>query len=170
MSKFPHFLLLSICLCPFVVLASGCGAGDSADEMFADANDMNIKRVSSLYAVFQGQHKYKGPKDEAELKAFVAKQNKKHLARIGVNPDKLDQLFISERDDQPFKIRWELICMPRSAPKPIVFEQEGVNGKYMVAFSSYVCKEVDKAEYDRLWEGEMDDMAPDDNRGGVPGR
>lgn len=170
MRKTFHFCTLSAVLAVLVTVVSGCGSGDAADQMFAEANDMNIKRVSSLYAVFQGQHKYKGPKDEAEFKSFISQQNEKHLKRIGVDPSKLDELFLSERDNQPFNIRWELVCQPRSAPKPIVFEKDGVDGKYMVAFSSYVCKEVDKAEYDRLWEGKMDNVAPDANRGGTPGR
>lgn len=153
----------------FLVLSTmlGCGSGDVADKMFAEANDMNIKRVSSLYAVYQAQHKFKGPKDEAELKSFVSQQNEKQLARIGVDPANLDELFISERDNQPFKIRWELVAKPRQGPVPIVFEQTGVDGKFMVAFSSYICREVEKVEYDELWAGKRDEEIPDANRGGT---
>ena len=41
--------------------------------------------------------------------------------------------------------------------------------KNIVAFSSYVCREVDQEEYDKLWKGEMDDIEADTNRGGEPG-
>ena len=121
-----HFLA---CLLAVLWLSTGCGSGDVAGDMFAKANDVNIKRVSSLYSVFVAQHGYKGPKDEAEFKAFIGKQDKKRLKMIGVDPDNLDELFTSERDNKPFKIRWDLQVRPRQAPIPIVFEEDGEGGK-----------------------------------------
>lgn len=145
----------------------GCG-GEPAAQMMAEVNDLNIKRVSSLYAVYQGQHNFKGPTDEAELKTFIAQQDATRLKNIGVDPAKLDKLFVSERDKQPFKIRWGLTSLPRQGPIPIVFEQAGSDGKFMVAFSSYICKEVEQVEYDRLWAGTLDQEPADANRGGPP--
>lgn len=157
------------CLLALLCMSTGCGSGDVAGDMFAKANDVNIKRVSSLYSVYAAQHGYKGPKDEAEFKAFISQQDVKRLKMIGVDPENLDALFISERDNKAFRIRWELSVKPRQAPIPIVFEEDGEGGKKLVAFSSYVCREVDHQEYDKLWRGEMDDIEADTNRGGQPG-
>lgn len=169
MKKLQIWITSAICLSAILWLSVGCGSGDVAGDMFAKANDINIKRLSSLYAVYSAQHGYTGPKDEAEFKAFIAKQDKKRLKMIGVDPENLDKLFVSERDNQPFRIRWELQVRPRQAPIPIVFEEDGEGGKKMVAFSSYVCREVDHQEYDKLWNGEMDDLEAETNRGGEPG-
>jgi hypothetical protein len=39
----------------------------------------------------------------------------------------------------------------------VVFEQEGVDGNYVVGFTGFLEKEVDRSEYDRLWSGAADD-------------
>ena len=169
MKKLQISIASMACLLAVLWLSPGCGPGDVAGDMFAKANDVNIKRLSSLYSVFSAQHGYQGPKDEAEFKAFIGQQDKKRLKMIGVDPENLDALFISDRDNKPFRIRWELSVKPRQAPIPIVFEEDGEGGKKMVAFSSYVCREVDQEEYDKLWRGEMDDIEADTNRGGEPG-
>ena len=137
-----------------LLVVAGCGGGDKSTKLLQKLNDSNIKRVSMLYTVFQGQHGMKGPKDENELKDFISSRGSKALARIGVSSDNIQSLFVSERDDEPFKIRYGLKTNSRQPPVPIVFESVGVEDKFMVAFSGFVCKEVDKATYDQLWEGE----------------
>ena len=169
MNKSQYSLTLLTCLLAIQWLTAGCGSGDVAGDMFAKANNINIKRLSSLYSVYSAQHGYKGPKDESEFKAFIGQIDRKRLEMIGVDPDDIDGLFVSERDNQPFRIRWDLPVRPRQGPIPIVFEEDGEGGKKMVAFSSYVCREVDHEEYDRLWRGEMDEIEADTNRGGQPG-
>jgi hypothetical protein len=147
-----------------LLLAAGCG-GDKSTKLLQELNDSNIKRVSMLYTVFQGQHGMRGPKDENELKDFISSQGPRALERIGVSLDELESLFLSERDNEPFKIRYGLKTNARQSPVPIVFETVGVDDKFMVAFSGFVCKEVDKAKYDQLWEGEEDE-ATTNPRGG----
>ena len=120
-----------------LLLSVGCGSGDIAGDMFAKANDLNIKRLSSLYSVYSAQHGYKGPKDEAEFKAFIGQIDPKRLEMIGVDPDDIDGLFVSERDKQPFRIRWDLSIRPRQGPIPIIFEEDGEVPQGVAAFADY---------------------------------
>jgi hypothetical protein len=136
---------------------SGCSGRPTDDQLFQTANDSNIKRITSLYTVFQGLHQWHGPADESEFIAFVNSQSADRLKRLGIDPDNVDAAFVSERDGQRFKIRWGIECRPRENPKPLVFEALGVEGVYWVSFPGYLVKEVDKAEYDRLWSGEADE-------------
>jgi len=159
-------LLLLVCLLP-IVAGLGCGR-DQASDMFASVNSSNIQRVANLYCVYQAQHNFKGPANEQELKDFIANLDPSRHKYFGIDVNKLDQLFISERDKQPFKIRWGLEAKPRQGPIPIAFEQGGVKGRYMVAFSSFQVDEYDQFEYDELWAGRRDEQIPDSNRGAPP--
>mgnify|MGYP000094300552 CR=1 FL=1 len=133
----------------FLVL-SGCG-GDKVDALYSEAYGSNIKTLSNLYCMYQGRHRQVGPKDEADLKKFIAELPVEYLEKIGVDPSEIDGLFLSDRDGQPFKVRWRLRFEIPQDPLPIVFESEGVDGKCQVGFSSFVVKEVGRQEYDELW-------------------
>ena len=61
----------------FLLLLAGCGGGEKSTKLLKSLNDSNIKRVSTLYTVFQGQHGMKGPKDEEELKSFIVRSRPK---------------------------------------------------------------------------------------------
>jgi len=97
------------------------------------------------------QHK-SGPKDEETFREFVAGVSKKLLERIDVDPTQIDELFISERDGEPLKIRYGIKCGPFDDPQPVVFEQTGDDeGKRIVAWTSSTFEEVEEqARYDEL--------------------
>ena len=59
-----------------------------------------------------------------------------------------DEIFISERDSQPFKIRYGISS---DRDEAIVFEAVGVDGKRMVGF--FTPRELDPADYDAYWTG-----------------
>ena len=98
-----------------------------------------------------------GPESEEELRAFLTENRtaKALLKRMGVEPDSLDEIFISERDGKPFKIRWGVSGIEDHA---IVFEAEGVNGKRMVAFTR--TRELEDEEYEGYWSGELKGQTP----------
>jgi hypothetical protein len=145
----------------------GCSKGPSADAMFAENSDINIKRLAWLYGVFQVNHNWNGPKDEAEFRKFIESQNPKRLSKIGIEMSSLENLFVSERDNQPFKIRWQVLGSPRGPEKPVIFEAAGVDGKFQIGFTGNKLVEVEQSEYDRLWSGESDDVAASDGRQNV---
>jgi len=72
----------------------GC-RGDAARRMIAANNDTNAKRLATLSGFFQLRHELRGPRDEAELRAFIAAQDPGRLALAGVSPASLDTLFTS---------------------------------------------------------------------------
>lgn len=138
----------------------GCGKGDDSASMIADLNSNNAKRLGNLYSLYQNLNKFQGPKDEAELKEFIKTQSPARLKKAGIDINNVDELFISERDGKPFKIRWGLATRVRGPSQPVVFEAEGVEGKRQVGFTASKMQEVDSAEYDRLWKIEPDDLVP----------
>jgi len=152
------------CLVFALVLFAGCGGGPSDEALFAEANATNVQRAATLYSVFQGQHAWVGPKDEAELIEFAKTLPADKLKLIGVTGSVEDVL--KGRDGQPLKYRFAIKATPRDNPKPIVFESSATEGKYQVGFTASVMKEVDQAEYDRLLGGSGDEDLPVDPQRG----
>jgi hypothetical protein len=150
-----------------IVALIGCSKGPSADSMFAENSDTNIKRLAWLYGVYQVNHNWNGPKDEAEFRKFIESQNPNRLSKIGVEINSLANLFVSERDKQPFKIRWQVVGSSRGPDKPVVFEAAGVDGKFHIGFTGNKLVEVEQSDYDRPWSGESDDVAASDGRQNV---
>jgi hypothetical protein len=147
-----------------LVIIVGCQR-DKAIDMFQSVNESNIQRLANLYCVFQAAHNFVGPKDEQEFKAFISTMHESRKKYFQIEPGQIDQLFVSERDKQPFKIRWELKATARQGLVPLVFEQQGVDGKYMIGFSSFEVREVEQFDYDQYWSGKKDGEIPSGERG-----
>ena len=139
--------MLAACL----ALAAGCGSDVSTDDLVAQANATNIERLASLYTGYQSEHDWVGPRDEAAFKAYVRAFDPQKLKRIGIDPAVADGLFTSERDGQPFKIRYAVKGSVMGSSEPVIFEQAGVNGRRQVGFLDMTEREVDDAEYQTLW-------------------
>ena len=86
-------------------LSLGCGGPDPTD-LLAEANNSNIQRLANLYEAYQSRHDWRGPTDEEDFKSFLNGWNPRKLANIGVEPNSVDDVFISERDGEPFKVRY----------------------------------------------------------------
>jgi hypothetical protein len=132
-------------------------------------NTSNIQRVANIYSAFQNYKNGRGPKDEAEFKAFIEDFDKNNLAMMHIDPSKLDELFVSERDNKPFKIRYN-VGGSRGAVAAVVFEQDGVEGQKQVAFTGNSRVEaVDRAAHAQLWAGRGESQpagAPPAGKGG----
>jgi len=74
----------------------------------------------------------------------------RNLELMQIDRENLDELFMSERDGEPFKIQWGVKGW---GDRALVFESVGVNGKRLVALSE--TREVDDAEYEGLWSGKI---------------
>jgi hypothetical protein len=137
-----------------VLLASlvGCGDADNATKL-AEVNSTNIQRLANLYFTFQLANEFRGPADEAAFKAFIRSIDSEKLARVGVDPNAVDALFVSERDGQPFKIRYGVTGSAMGSSEPVIFESRGVDGKRQVGFLNMTQREVEQAEYESLWAG-----------------
>jgi len=132
----------------------GCGAGDVVGNAVNDANKTNVARVANAYAMFQMRHAgegYRGPKDEAELKAFM-QENAETMTGMGI--DDYDAVFVSERDDEAIKVRWGIKGSSRGCYDAIAFETTGSGGSRLVGFASGLQEEIeDESHYNNLFEG-----------------
>jgi hypothetical protein len=132
-----------------LVAASGCSR--EAGQIHA-LNSSNAQRLGNFYAAFQTSHGWQGPKDEAELKTYILAQPADVLKNMGIDPDKRDEIWTSDRDHKPLKVRWGVQSTFGSLAA-VVFEQEGAGGKRQVAFNNTKVEDVDEARYKELWEG-----------------
>ena len=131
----------------------GCSR-DKTGEQVSAMNTSNIQRITNMYEAFQNMKSAGGPKDEAELKEWIRQYDPKKLEMMKIDPNNLDALFTSERDNKQFKVRYK-VGGSRGSVAPVVFEQDGVGGKKQVGFTGGGGRvdEVDDLTYKQLWSG-----------------
>lgn len=139
---------------------AGCGGSVDPNAALAEVNATNSQRLANLYFTFQTKNEFRGPADEAAFKTFIRGFNPQKLARIGVDPQAVDALFTSERDGQPFKIRYGVKGSAMGSSEPVIFEATGVDGRREVGFLNMTQREVEQSEYDLLWAGKGAPAAP----------
>jgi len=150
------------------LLSAGCTSREQVfEDKFRDRNSERIVQLANLYCLYQQRHGKKSPKDEAQLKSYIQELPAKIQERYLVDPEKIDEIFIGPRDEKPFKVRWAAKLPILGPSTPIVFEQVGVDGAFQVAFHDGKLEEVDRSQYDRLWDFDPK-KAP--ARGGAPPR
>ncbi len=107
----------------------------------------------------------KGPSDKAKLKEYLTTNPTALfiLKRIDVTPENIEEFFISERDNEPFQIKYKLKGV---ADHAIVFEKTGIDGKRLVAFSTP--RELENEEYQGYFSGAIkpDSLSPAEIAGG----
>lgn len=147
-------LLSAVCLC-------GCDSKSARDAEFVkNANDTNIKKVATAYSLYASRFGYTGPKSKEELVNFIKTNDKieKNLERIGLERDKIEEIFVSENDGQEFEVRWGVFINPdrQRAKEPFVFEKVGKDGVRLVMLSNKKILEVsDDAKYQKLLKGKV---------------
>ena len=147
--------LLAVLLCCLMLGSlAGCERETDPNEAIARANATNIQRLTNLYLAFQMKHDWLGPKNEKDFKSFLSSFSPNKLQRIGVAPGTTEELFVSDRDGAPFKIRFSVQGSAMGCSEPVVFESEGIGGKRMIGFLNMTHREVDEAEYEQLWLGQ----------------
>ncbi len=130
----------------------GC-SGDNTSTQVAAVNTSNIQRLANMYSAFQNYKGGRGPKDEAEFKAFIKNFDAPKLSMMGIDPNNLNALFTSERDSKPFKVRYK-VGGGRGAVAPVIFEQVGSEGQKQVGFTgNSKVESVDDTSYAQLWSG-----------------
>jgi hypothetical protein len=156
---FTQRIQLAAAVVAATLLAALSGCTNHVASDVAAMNSSNIQRVGNLYAAFQNYHEGRGPKDEAEFKGFVKSFDSRKLAMMGVDPNNVDSLFTSERDGQPFKLRYK-VNGGRGSVDAVVFEQTGEAGKRQVAFTGGTVEDEDNAAYQQLLAGKGPSQPP----------
>jgi hypothetical protein len=143
---------LAMVLTTALLFLIGCSS-DNVASVVAAKNSTNIKRVRNLYEAYMQAHG-NGPVDEAHLKEFITKEMAPQTLKLmTIDPAKVDEMFISERDGKPFKIKPGLRWGYPGSPNPaVVFETEGRGGNRQVAFGYGNVEDCDEAKYNELWE------------------
>jgi hypothetical protein len=143
-----------------LLLAGVIGCSNKVAEQVAAMNTSNSQRLANMYSAYQNFRGGQGPKDEAEFKKFIQEYDPAKLKMMGIDPNKLDALFVSERDNKPFKIRYK-VGGGRGSVAAVVFEQEGLGGKKQVAYTGNTkVDEVDDPTYQQLLAGKGASQPP----------
>jgi len=120
------------------LLSSGCARDKSPESIMAAKNSRNIEKLTTLYWAFQQDNNWRGPEDEATFKSWILNYPPRKLKRIGIDPTNTTEIFVNERDGEPFKIRYGV---------------EGrMTGSNEPRFLSNVEREVNDEDYIGLWE------------------
>lgn len=147
--------LLTLCL------TAGCSSSPNVAGIVARVNDSNIKRAANLFGAAIVRNDWRAPKDEADFKEFIHTQMApQKLEMMGIKPEAIDTVFISERDGKPFRFRYGA-TFPAMSTAPIVFEQQGVDGVRQVAYNNGTVENVTSdARYQELWNGKPSTPPP----------
>ncbi len=105
-----------------------------------------------MYGIYAGQHDGRPPASIDELRRHAERSvTPEEIAAFGAA--KVDDLFISPRDGQPYK----LISLPRLPPPAagqrgpvVIYEQQGQEGKRLVAYLGGATEEVDEGQFRQL--------------------
>jgi len=130
-----RFVPLFVCC---LALVAGCSG------KAPDAGRANLETLAQYYNMYTGENKGAAPPDEASFKKYLA-------AKKVTDADKL---FVSPRDQQPYKVKYGgksgpdytskgLVTPDQAANQTIIAEEQtGVGGKRLAAYNSGVVKEI----------------------------
>ncbi|MCA9246100.1 MAG: hypothetical protein KDA42_03265 [Planctomycetales bacterium] len=125
---------------------AGCGSGASS----AETEGSSLKPLAVLYGRYIGQHRGQPPASEAEFKEFIRSFEPPALKSLGVHD--VDQLFVSQRDGQPFVVLYgekSKALGPAGAPI-VAYEKQGIGGRRFVASESGAVEEMDEEQFRAL--------------------
>lgn len=165
-------VLVIICCGIGYMVMPGCNQQPpDAVEFVARANPTNVHRLTNLYLSFTRMNRGRGPKNEKVFKQFIGQVDPAQLERMGISPSAIEQLFMSQRDQQPLQVAYGR-AIPASQPprqkKPaaegpassqqrvmVVREAVGAEGKVMAGFlgSSSSVEEMSAAEVPAISQG-----------------
>lgn len=120
----------------------GCTGEDGSAPV---AESRRLRTVTTFYTAMQSKQG-RAPTNEQEFKTFISQNGGPMLEQAGVAS--VDELFVSERDGQPFVVLYK----PSTAVQSDVIAHEGagVNGKRLVAHSMGAIEEVDETRFREL--------------------
>ena len=130
---------------------SGCGGEDPLNSPAA----AKLKGLSTMYLDLAVSKKGQAPASEQELKQHMRSVPDFVLRGNGVEPDAIDAVFISERDQEPFVVSYGSVITQISANSKqlVAHEKTGKNGKRLVVFVSTKVDHVDDATLQGLKAG-----------------
>lgn len=138
-----------------VVFIAGCDSDAKIDGRVGEINKSNIQKVRNSLRLYQIRLGKAAPSEE-ELCDFIANNGsiEKNVARMNIDRANFKDHLISERDSEPFFVRYGIICRDKGVAHPLVFESVGVEGVRQVCWSNGDVVELsDEKEYEKLKNG-----------------
>jgi hypothetical protein len=125
-----------------VLLASVTSCGRHAHSS-QNLEKSHVRSLTTLYGLATTKLRHT-PGNEKEFKQT--------LATLSVKPEQMkvgsfDELFVSERDGKPLVV---VYGSPLKDSDVLVYEQTGVNGKWLIGHRIGMVEEVDDAQYKEL--------------------
>jgi hypothetical protein len=124
------------------VLIAGCDNGASSRDA---TDDSHLKIIADSYSLFLKNNR-RLPKDDTEFREFVTQRAAEDPRAEGQT---IDQLLTSPRDRQPYVLLTEQNA-PSGGSIQAAYEQEGVNGRRLIADTAGNIQEVDEATFRTL--------------------
>ena len=133
------------CLGALLVALTLVGCGAQSDV----AQRQETTHLRSLVSLYRHAASTLGrpPADEVEFKDFIRNKAKAMVDALKIA--NVDELFVSERDGQPFVVLYGR-RPPEVAPDLVAYERTGVAGKRYVGYSLGVVQEVDEQRFAEL--------------------
>lgn len=121
--------------------AAGCG-GSAIDPVASK----KLKAIADLYCHYAGTHANSGPGDEQTFRKYAQSVDRRTTLSMGVDVDKLDDLFTSPRDQKPVTVRYGLAVTNLGEKAPLIaHESVGVRGKRLAVYGNGRVEELDEA-------------------------
>jgi hypothetical protein len=141
--SFNIWLTRSLGLIALAVLA-GCGA-----DPLASKTAQRLKGIAEIYLSYAAAKSGGGPESEAVFKKYMKSVDAIQLEMAKIDPKAIDDVFVSERDKQPFVIVYGLSITRISgdSKEVLAYEKTGENGKHLL---SYINGKVDHVSADQL--------------------
>ncbi|MDC0934945.1 hypothetical protein OAS39_01570 [Pirellulales bacterium] len=131
---------VALLLVAMLLVAQGCDAGAPPPE-----GQLAIEEVARWYRNFRAANRNRPPANEKQFVAYIDSRSK---AR-GDTTD-IEQLLTSPRDGQRYVVQYGKPNSRSMDRNVAVHEQEGYDGKILVAFEVGYIAEVDDAELEVL--------------------
>ena len=136
-------------LLTLAILSYSLSLGCERTESFSKTESSNLKPLAVMYGRFISSNAGRGPKDEAELKAFIKSRPSDELSNL--NASDVESLFVSSRDKKPYKLKFDAKpLVPGQSANIFAWEQDGIDGKRFVAGTLGEILEVDPEKFRQL--------------------
>src|SRR5690349_17502327 len=124
------------------VLCVGCGAAP-----IDPAVKQQFKAISDMYCDYAFAHANAGPGDEQVFRKHAKTMNQRTALAMGVDINKLDELFISPRDQKPITVRYGQSVSNLGDKAPLIaHESVGVRGKRLAVYANGRVEELDESK------------------------
>lgn len=160
----PKQLFFVLCLAA-ICSVLGCNGLSKNDSRVSELNQTNIQKLSNSFVFYSAYNQNQSPKNKEELISWIESYEyiDRGLKLMNIERSTYKDLFVSPNDGLEFNIRWGVPISAMGSKKPIVFEQEGVDGVRQVGFSDGTIVDVsDDDEYQTMFKGKVDKDAGKD--------